>query len=47
MSKNDVLAVILSGGKSRRFGGDKATTLLGNKTLIEHTVDKLKNNFNF
>jgi len=45
MSKNDVLAVILSGGKSRRFGGDKATTLLGNKTLIEHTVDKLKNNF--
>ena len=45
MSENNVLPVILAGGKSRRFGGNKANAKLGDLTLIEHTIQKLKNRF--
>ena len=45
MSENNIIAVILAGGKSRRFGVDKSTTKLGDKTLIEHTISKIKKKF--
>ena len=45
MSENNILPVILAGGKSRRFGGDKSVARLGGKILIDHTIDKLKQNY--
>lgn len=45
MSENNVLPVILAGGKSRRFGGNKANAKLGDLTLIDHIIQKLKNRF--
>ena len=45
MSENNIIAVILAGGKSRRFGVDKSTTKLGDKTLIEHTIFKIEKKF--
>ncbi len=45
MSENNIIAAILAGGKSRRFGVDKSTTKLGDKTLIEHTISKIKKKF--
>jgi len=46
MSENNILGVILAGGKSKRFGGDKTTTKLGNKTLLNHVVEKVEKKFN-
>jgi Molybdopterin-guanine dinucleotide biosynthesis protein A len=37
--------VVLAGGKSQRFGSDKTSIRLGDKTLIEHTISKIENNF--
>ena len=34
MNENNVLGVVLAGGKSQRFGQDKVEATLGNKTLI-------------
>lgn len=34
--------VILAGGRSRRMGQDKATVLLGTRTLLEHVVARLR-----
>lgn len=34
-------AIILAGGKSSRMGQDKASMILGGKTLIQHVVDNL------
>jgi molybdopterin-guanine dinucleotide biosynthesis protein A len=45
MSENNIIAAILAGGKSRRFGVDKSTTKLGDKTLIEHTISKNEKKF--
>ena len=45
MSENNIIGVILAGGKSRRFGVDKCNTKLGNKTLIEHTISKIEKKF--
>ena len=45
MSENNVLPVILAGGKSRRFGADKAVAKLGEKSLIDYTINKLKSKF--
>ena len=45
MNENNVLGVVLAGGKSQRFGQDKVEANLGNKTLIEHTLDKIKFKF--
>ena len=45
MNENNVLGVVLAGGKSQRFGQDKVEVNLGNKTLIEHTLDKIKFKF--
>ena len=45
MIENNILGVVLAGGKSQRFGSDKTSVKLGDKTLIEHTISKIENNF--
>ena len=35
----DCTAIVMAGGKSQRMGGDKATTLLGEQTLLQRVVD--------
>ena len=45
MIENNILGVVLAGGKSQRFGSDKTSIRLGDKTLIEHTISKIENNF--
>ena len=45
MIENNILGIILAGGKSSRFGKDKSTTKLGNKTLLDHTISKIENEF--
>ena len=45
MSENNILGVVLAGGKSKRFGKDKSRIKLGGKTLLEHTLDKIKSKF--
>ena len=45
MIENNILGVILAGGKSSRFGSNKADAHLGDKTLLEHTIAKVKKNF--
>ena len=42
MSENNILGVILAGGKSRRFGEDKCKIKLNGKTLIKRVLDKIK-----
>jgi len=46
MNENNILGVVLAGGKSKRFGEDKNKVRLGNKTLLEHTLYKIKSKFN-
>ena len=46
MIENNILGIILAGGKSSRFGEDKSIAKLGNKTLIDHTISKIENKFN-
>ena len=45
MNDNNILAVVLAGGKSKRFGEDKNHAKLGNKTLLEHVLFKINNKF--
>jgi len=45
MTENNILGAVLAGGKSRRFGSDKSSVILGDKSLIEHTISKIENNF--
>jgi len=45
MEDNNILAVILAGGKSKRFGEDKNHIKLGDKTLLEHVLSKISNKF--
>ena len=45
MEDNNILGVVLAGGKSRRFGEDKNQIKLGNKTLLEHVLHKIDNKF--
>tara|TARA_B100000579_G_scaffold266668_1_gene219961 strand:+ start:70 stop:690 length:621 start_codon:yes stop_codon:yes gene_type:complete len=42
MNEHNILGAILAGGKSKRMGKDKLFLNLNNKTLIEHTVIKVK-----
>ena len=42
MNEHNILGSILAGGKSKRMGKDKLFLNLNNKTLIEHTVIKVK-----
>jgi len=46
MSENNILGVVLAGGKSKRFGKDKSKVKLNGKILLEHTLDKIKSKFN-
>ena len=45
MSENNILGVILAGGKSKRFGDDKTVAKLGSKTLLDHTIEKIEKKF--
>ena len=45
MKDNNILAVVLAGGKSKRFGEDKNYIKLGEKTLLEHVLFKISNKF--
>ena len=45
MSENNILGVVLAGGKSKRFGNDKTIVKLGNKTLLDHTIEKIKKTY--
>jgi molybdopterin-guanine dinucleotide biosynthesis protein A len=45
MEDNNILAVVLAGGKSKRFGQDKNHIKLGDKTLLEHVLFKISNKF--
>jgi molybdenum cofactor guanylyltransferase len=45
MEDNNILAVVLAGGKSKRFGEDKNHIKLGDKTLLEHVLFKINDKF--
>ena len=45
MKENNILAVVLAGGKSRRFGEDKNRIMLGDKTLLGHVLSKISDKF--
>ena len=45
MNEHNILGSILAGGKSKRMGEDKLFLDLNNKTLIEHTINKVKKHF--
>ena len=42
MNEHNILGSILAGGKSERMGANKLFLSLNNKTLIEHTINKVK-----
>ncbi len=46
MEDNNILGVVLAGGKSKRFGQDKNQAKLGPKTLLEHAIIKVSSKFN-
>ncbi len=46
MTENNIIGIILAGGKSSRFGEDKSNIRLGNKTLLDHTINKIEKEFN-
>ena len=45
MNDNNILAVVLAGGQSKRFGEDKNQVKLGKITLLEHVLTKVTNKF--
>ena len=45
MNENNILPTILAGGKSSRFGKNKCLAKLGDKSLLEHTLFKIKKNY--
>jgi molybdenum cofactor guanylyltransferase len=45
MNDNNILGVVLAGGKSKRFGQDKNCVKLGSKTLLEHVLSKIIDKF--
>ena len=46
MDHNNILPVVLAGGKSKRFGEDKSQTQLGSKILIDYILSEIINDFN-
>lgn len=38
MSRRDVTAIVLAGGRSRRFGRDKLVVSFAGRTLLEHAI---------
>ena len=45
MNDNNILAVVLAGGQSKRFGEDKNQAKLGSLTLLEHVLAKVIKKF--
>ena len=45
MNDNKILAVILAGGKSKRFGEDKNQAKLGSKSLLKHVIERVREKF--
>lgn len=45
MDNNNILPVVLAGGKSERFGEDKSQTKLGGKILINYILSELIDEF--
>ena len=41
MDHNNILAVVLAGGKSKRFGKDKSQVKLGDKILIDYVLTEI------
>ena len=41
MDHNNILAFVLAGGKSKRFGRDKSQVKLGNKILIDYILSEI------
>mgnify|MGYP003313406713 CR=1 FL=1 len=41
MDHNNFLAVVLAGGKSKRFGRDKSQVKLGDKMLIDYILSEI------
>ena len=46
MDLNNILGVVLAGGKSQRFGRDKTQVKLGNKILIDYVLNEIVDEFN-
>ena len=46
MDHNNILGVVLAGGKSKRFGEDKSQVTLNNKRLIDYTLSEIITEFN-
>ena len=45
MDHNNILAVVLAGGKSQRFGEDKSQVKLQNKLLIDYILEEIVDEF--
>jgi molybdenum cofactor guanylyltransferase len=45
MDYNNILPVVLAGGKSKRFGEDKSQVLLGDKILVDYILSEIINDF--
>ena len=46
MDLNNILGVVLAGGKSQRFGQDKSQVKLQNKLLIDYILTEIEDEFN-
>ena len=46
MDHNNILGVVLAGGKSQRFGEDKSQVKLGDKLLIDYILSEIIDEFN-
>ncbi len=46
MDHNNILAVVLAGGKSQRFGQDKSQVKFQGKMLIDHILSEIIDQFN-
>ena len=46
MDQNNILGVVLAGGKSQRFGEDKSQVKLGDKLLIDYILSEIIDEFN-
>ena len=46
MDHNNILPVVLAGGKAKRFGGSKSQAQLGDKILIDYILSEILRQFN-